>query len=182
MQIGHVVDLSDAWQKGAQKLTFEQRKNLANDPYNLLAVDGPANSQKSDSDAASWLPANKDYRCEYVARQIGVKSKYQLWVTSGEKSSMTNVLSGCPGQKIPADGGAHVTVAAPEPEPTPQPAPTPAPAPAPAAPAPAPTPAPTNTYYANCAAVRAAGAASLYSGQPGYNFKLDRDKDGIACE
>lgn len=49
-------------------------------------------------------------------------------------------------------------------------------------PAPAPTPAPVYTNYANCAAVRAAGAAPLYAGSPGYSRKLDRDGDGIACE
>ena len=37
-------------------------------------------------------------------------------------------------------------------------------------------------YYQNCDAVRAAGKAPLYRGQPGYSTKLDRDKDGIACE
>ena len=39
-----------------------------------------------------------------------------------------------------------------------------------------------NVYYANCDAARAAGAAPLYQGQPGYSTKLDRDRDGIACE
>jgi hypothetical protein len=43
-------------------------------------------------------------------------------------------------------------------------------------------PAPASAYYANCAAVRAAGAAPLYAGQPGYSSKLDGDKDGVACE
>lgn len=37
-------------------------------------------------------------------------------------------------------------------------------------------------YYANCAEVRAAGAAPLYRGQPGYRSGLDRDGDGVACE
>jgi hypothetical protein len=41
---------------------------------------------------------------------------------------------------------------------------------------------PTTTYYANCAAVRAAGAAPIHRGEPGYSRKLDRDGDGIACE
>ena len=36
--------------------------------------------------------------------------------------------------------------------------------------------------YRNCAAARAAGAAPLYRGQPGYTAHLDRDNDGIACE
>ena len=91
----HVVALSDAWQKGAQQLTAEQRKNLANDPRNLQAVDGPTNGQKSDSDAASWLPPNKAYRCTYVSRQIDVKSLYSLWITQAEKEAMQRVLANC---------------------------------------------------------------------------------------
>ncbi|MDK8477786.1 excalibur calcium-binding domain-containing protein [Corynebacterium pseudodiphtheriticum] len=65
-------------------------------------------------------------------------------------------------------------------EPAPAPAPAEAPAPAPA-PAEAPAPAPS-AFYPNCAAARAAGAAPLYRGNPGYSTKLDRDGDGVACE
>jgi hypothetical protein len=111
VQIDHVVALSNAWQTGAQKLNADQRKQLANDPYNLLAVDGSSNEQKSDGDAATWLPASKAYRCAYVARQIGVKQKYSLWVTSSEKSAMATVLSTCPSQKVPqGDGAGNITV------------------------------------------------------------------------
>lgn len=51
-----------------------------------------------------------------------------------------------------------------------------------AAPAPVPEPKQEITYYDNCTAARAAGAAPLYQGEPGYRPALDRDKDGIACE
>lgn len=89
--------------------------------------------------------------------------------------------------------------ATPEPEATPETEATPEPEPAseepteasdapeveeePAAPAPAPQPvrAPTQ-MYSSCAQARAAGAAPLYEGDPGYNPRLDRDKDGVACE
>ncbi|MCA9333188.1 HNH endonuclease [Candidatus Saccharibacteria bacterium] len=103
IQIDHVVALSDAWQKGAQNLSFETRIQLANDPLELLAVDGPANQQKGDSDAASWLPPNKSYRCQYVARQIAVKVKYSLWVTEAEKSAMKRVLNSCKEQVLPIE-------------------------------------------------------------------------------
>ena len=96
IQIDHVVALSDAWQKGAQNLSAETRYEIATDPLNLLAVDGPANNQKSDGDAATWLPSNKKFRCQYVARQISVKYKYHLWVTDAEKQAMKNVLENCP--------------------------------------------------------------------------------------
>jgi hypothetical protein len=96
VQIDHMVALSDAWQKGAQKLTAEERKQLANDPLNLMAADGPANGQKSDSDTSGWLPSNKSFRCEYVSRQIAVKAKYKLWVTQAEHDAMAGVLTSCP--------------------------------------------------------------------------------------
>lgn len=102
VQIDHVVALSDAWQSGAQQLTFDKRVSFANDPLELLAVDGAANQQKSDGDAATWLPANKAFRCQYVARQIAVKKKYRLWVKPAEKDAMARVLSSCPGQRLPA--------------------------------------------------------------------------------
>jgi hypothetical protein len=102
IQIDHVVALSDAWQKGAQQLTPEKRVQLANDPLELLAVDGPSNQQKSDGDAATWLPANKAFRCQYVARQIAVKAAYGLWVTQAEHDAMANILSTCPGQALPS--------------------------------------------------------------------------------
>jgi len=45
-----------------------------------------------------------------------------------------------------------------------------------------PPPAQTNVYYPYCRDARAAGAAPLYRGQPGYRPELDADGDGIACE
>ncbi|SOD73212.1 uncharacterized protein DUF1524 [Jatrophihabitans sp. GAS493] len=101
VQIDHVVALGDSWQTGAQQLSATQRTNLANDPSNLWAVDGPTNAAKGDSDAASWLPPNKAIRCTYVARQVAVKQSYHLWVTAAEKAAMGAVLSGCPGQPLP---------------------------------------------------------------------------------
>ncbi|GGI01600.1 calcium-binding protein [Arthrobacter liuii] len=101
VQIDHVVALSDAWQKGAQQLTTEQRTEFANDPLNLQATDGPTNQQKGDGDAATWLPPAKGFRCEYVARQVSVKARYNLWVTQAEHDAIAGILAGCPGQVAP---------------------------------------------------------------------------------
>lgn len=95
VQIDHVVALSDAWQKGAQGISEQERVTLANDPLNLLASEGQANQDKGDADAATWLPPNKDFRCQYVARQIAVKKKYRLWVTEAEKTAIQGVLRAC---------------------------------------------------------------------------------------
>lgn len=100
VQIDHVVALSNAWVTGAQSISSTARYQLANDPLNLLAVDGPTNGSKSDSDAASFLP-RVSYRCKYVARQLSVKRKYHLWVTSPEKVAMVRVLTTCPKQVLP---------------------------------------------------------------------------------
>lgn len=71
VQIDHVVALQNAWQSGAKDWNARKRMQFANDPYNLLAVDGPANQGKGSASAAYWLPTNASYRCDYVARQIG---------------------------------------------------------------------------------------------------------------
>lgn len=195
VQIDHVVALSDAWQKGAQQLTAEQRTAFANDPLNLQATDGPINQKKGDGDAATWLPPNKAFRCEYVARQISVKATYSLWVTQAEHDAMANILAACTGQLAPREQQAAAAPAPPASappvsaaEPAPvvaAPAPVavvPAPAaPAPVAPAPV-VPAPAAVFYANCAAAKASGAAPILTGQPGYRAGLDRDLDGVACE
>jgi hypothetical protein len=95
VQIDHVVALSNAWQTGAFKLTLAKRTEFANDPDNLLAVQGRLNSQKGDGDAATWLPPLKSYRCTYVSKQIIVKAKYSLWVTAPEKAAMQSILAKC---------------------------------------------------------------------------------------
>jgi hypothetical protein len=95
VQIDHLVALSNAWQTGAFKLTIEKRTQFANDPDNLLAVQGRLNSQKGDGDAATWLPPLKSYRCTYVTKQIAVKAKYGLWVTAPEKAAMKSILAKC---------------------------------------------------------------------------------------
>ncbi|GHA15790.1 hypothetical protein GCM10010372_14450 [Streptomyces tauricus] len=104
VDIDHLVALSDAWQKGAGKWDASKRIALANDPLNLLAVDASRNRSKGDGDTATWLPPHKAYRCTYVARQVAVKKKYELWVTDAEKAAMKKVLATCPGQKLPTGG------------------------------------------------------------------------------
>jgi hypothetical protein len=169
VDIDHVVALSDAWQKGAATWAAGERLALANDPLNLLAVDASANRAKGDADAATWLPPYKAFRCTYVARQVAVKGKYGLWVTTAERDAMTRVLATCPTMVLPGPGFASTVTVPPSSSSQP-------------APAPAPMPPAGTVYYANCTAARAAGAAPIHRGEPGYSTKLDRDGDGIACE
>lgn len=179
VQVDHVVALGDAWQTGAQQWGTARRVDLANDPLNLLAVAGSANQHKGDADAATWLPPNRFYRCAYVARQVAVKARYALWVTPAEHDAIAGVLSRCANQSAPAESGTPGPV---QPMPPTRPASTTHPALPPSRTTTAPPPRPAEVYYTNCAAVRAAGKAPLYRGQPGYRDGLDRDHDGVACE
>ncbi|MEB3021081.1 DUF1524 domain-containing protein [Mycolicibacter sp. MYC098] len=167
VQIDHVVALSDAWQKGAQGWDELTRRNFANDPLNLQATSGPINQQKGDGDAATWLPPNKSYRWDYVARIVAVKAAYGLWVTQAEHDAMARILS--------ADPAASAAGPPPPAEESPPPPPPPA------DPVPFVAP-PGEVYFPNCAAARAAGAAPILAGQPGYRSRLDGDGDGVACE
>lgn len=101
VQIDHVVALHDAWNSGAKNWSVSKRTRFGNDPFNLLAVEGKANQNKSDKHAGKWLPSNKAYQCGYVARQIAIKAKYGLSVAAQEKQGMLRALHYCPGQPLP---------------------------------------------------------------------------------
>jgi hypothetical protein len=101
VDIDHVVALAQAWESGAWQWRFPQRVRFANDPLNLLAVSARANRQKGDREAAAWLPANRSFRCPFIARQIAVKAKYRLSVTPAEKTAMQRVLQRCPDERLP---------------------------------------------------------------------------------
>lgn len=174
VDIDHVVALSDAWQKGAQQWSSAKRVAFANDPLNLLATDASLNRAKGDSDAASWLPPRRASWCGYVARQIAVKRKYELWVTSAEKSAMRRVLNACPRRRLPAPG----------PQPTeasnlgPQPDPTVTPVPSTS------TTRLLDPRFPSCTAARASGYTRIYvrGVDPEYEWYRDADSDGLVCE
>ncbi|MCW2848215.1 MAG: hypothetical protein JWR90_2189 [Marmoricola sp.] len=172
VDIDHVVSLGNAWVTGATGWEIRKRAALANDPLNLLAVDASANRQKGDGDAATWLPSNTAFRCDYVARQVVVKVKYGLWVTPPEKAAIGRILATCPTQRLPTDDSAAPVIS-------------------PVAPnVPARQPSPTvavpegqgRVWFENCDAARAAGAAPVHRGDPGYDSHLDADGDGSGCD
>ena len=173
VQIDHVIALSNAWQTGAAQLTQAQRITFANDPMNLLAVDGRSNAQKGDGDTATWLPANKAFRCSYVARQVSVKATYGLWVTQAERDAMARVLGSCTAEPAVTSGFTPVPVVV-------------------VAPAPAPSGCDPN-YGGGCVPIASDVDCAGGSGNgPEYVrgpvtvigtdiYDLDRDGDGIAC-
>ena len=75
--------------------TGEVRTLFANDPANLLAVEGEANQAKGHADAATWLPPHTAFRCDYVAAQVRVKASYGLWMTPAEHEASARVLETC---------------------------------------------------------------------------------------
>lgn len=94
VQIDHVVPLSYAWQMGASRWPAAQRQRLANDPLNLLPVQGRANSAKGDSGPASWLPPVRSIRCAYAVRFAQVAEKYALPVTAADRTTMLRQCGG----------------------------------------------------------------------------------------
>lgn len=95
-QIDHIVALGNVWISGGSQLDPQARANIANDPINLLAVDGPTNGAKGDSSADAWMPPNEKIHCYYAASQIRVKAKYGLTVTQAEHDALQSAINSCP--------------------------------------------------------------------------------------
>ena len=168
VDVDHVVALGNVWVTGGSGWDIKKRAAIANDPLNLEPVDASTNRQKGDGDAATWLPPNKGYRCAFVARQVTVKEKYGLWVTPPEEAAVRRVLADCPDERVPEDSGAPTSVSLNIQDPYAQSTEDADPD--------------GSVYYTNCDAARAAGAAPVLRGDPGYGPHLDRDGDGSACE
>jgi hypothetical protein len=176
IDIDHVVSLGNAWATGAFGWPIKKRAAFANDPLNLLPTDAGANRQKGDGDAATWLPPNTAFRCEYVSRQVAVKAKYDLWVTAPEKAAIQRVLAPCDGQALTRDRwGASTEVDHNISDPVDA-------TESPAGAATDPSRSAGSVHYDSCDAARAAGAAPVRVGDPGYGAHLDGDGDGTACE
>lgn len=102
IQVDHVVSVENAWQTGARYLAAAQRRNFANDPLNLLAVNASDNLAKSSKDFAEWTPHSVQFICTYGAIQIEVKNKYGLWVTPVEQRALRHALTRCLGREATA--------------------------------------------------------------------------------
>lgn len=95
VQIDHMVPLSWAWKNGASSWSADKRLQFANDPLNLLAVQGSANMSKGDSGPSEWLPSNTAYQCEYLAHFVLVVETYDLTIDERDRSSARRQLAGC---------------------------------------------------------------------------------------
>ncbi|QWW19697.1 HNH endonuclease [Schaalia sp. 19OD2882] len=96
VQVDHVVALADAWRSGAWQWDAATRERFANDPENLLAVDGRANRDKGASSADEWMPPDAAFHCTYARTQIQVKHRWALSVTAAEREALASALLTCP--------------------------------------------------------------------------------------
>ncbi len=174
IDIDHVVALKEAWDSGAWDWSPTARRLFANDVTDsrtLRAVSDDSNRAKSDKDPSNWLPMSS-FVCTYLGDWVSIKVRWNLSMDQSEFGRVRNLLtSECPGLRVPAPTAPPVDVP-------------------PAGSGGAVDSVPSNdagvgggdVYFANCAAARAAGAAPLREGEPGYRTGLDRDRDGVACE
>jgi hypothetical protein len=172
LDIDHLVPLEEAWTSGASSWSVKKRTAYANDlgyAASLIAVSAHENRSKGDDDPTAYLPSSKSDVCAYVRNYIAVKYRWGLSVDPAEKSALkTDLAVSCINPEVTKPGRPNIAALV---------------GTSTTGSAPVRSTAPSSVYYKNCAAVRAAGKAPLYAGQPGYATpRLDRDGDGIACE
>lgn len=95
VQIDHIVPLAAAWDAGAWKWSAQTREAFANDPANLLAVDGPTNSGKGAKTLSQWMPPETGFHCTYVALYVAVIDKYDLAMLDQDKVVAQEKVSAC---------------------------------------------------------------------------------------
>jgi hypothetical protein len=169
--IDHMVPLKEAWDSGAWRWTAGTRQSFANDlgyRHSLIAVSASSNRSKSDRDPAEWLPALA--RCAYAKQWIGVKYRWRLAVDANEKSSLLRVLRSCPRSMVLPSLANRRT----DPNAVPSP---------PVEQQPGSEGSALDPRFDTCGAANAAGFGPYQRGvDPEYEWYIDRDRDGVACE
>jgi hypothetical protein len=96
VQIEHIVPLAYAWDMGARNWTDEMRVRFANDPANLLAIDGQVNQDKGDKQPADWMPPNRAFWCQYAVQFAEVLRGYGLPVDTPSATVLREAAETCP--------------------------------------------------------------------------------------
>ena len=95
VQIDHIVPLAYAWSMGARRWDAVVRQRFANDPANLVAVDGEANQDKSDKQPSRWMPANAAFHCQYATQFVRVARAYGLYLDRASYPVLRKALATC---------------------------------------------------------------------------------------
>ena len=166
--IEHIVARSEAHDSGLCAANDAIRREFASDLLNLTLADPSVNRhQKSDKDAAEWLPDLN--QCWFADRIVQVRLKYELTVDQAEADALGLVLTGCASVEM-------VVVSATE-------SVTPTPTPTPGADVDALALWDDNDNgRITCAEARNHGIAPVHRGHPAYQYMRDADDDGIVCE
>ncbi|WP_458315513.1 HNH endonuclease family protein [Mycolicibacterium brisbanense] len=96
VQIDHIVPLALAWDLGARAWPDDLRLRFANDPANLLAVQGQANQDKGDQEPAHWMPPNHAFWCQYAVAFVAVLRGYGLPVDAPSAAVLREAAGTCP--------------------------------------------------------------------------------------
>ncbi|ARD41709.1 HNH endonuclease family protein [Actinomyces gaoshouyii] len=117
VQIDHVVPLNYLYAHGAWAWDARTRLLVANDPLNLVAVEGKANQSKgacgpatcpigstetgtwSTAVSPGWWPPNDSFRCAYAQRFVSVAAAYRLGLPDADRQALRSTLADC------SDGG-----------------------------------------------------------------------------
>lgn len=155
LDIDHIVARKEAHISGLCHGPLDSKKTFARDSLNLALADARTNRQKSDRDAASWMPAFN--RCWFTRRVVEVREEYQLTIDPVERDTLEHYIYECASFELET---AAVRPANPLHDESPG---------CPAEP------------YPTCVALRAVYPHGVYHTHCAYNPGLDANNDGWIC-
>jgi len=155
LQIEHIIARKEAHLSGLCHRAQAMKEAFASDSLNLALTHARTNRQKSDRDAAEWMPLSN--QCWFVHRIVDVREKYQLTVDSVERDSLEHHIYEC----ASFNWASRVE--------------------RPANPLHDESPGCPIEPYPNCAALREDYPHGVYRTHCAYNERLDRYRDGWIC-
>ena len=102
MDLDHVIPRMYAHTHGGDRWMPEMKLQFSNDPLNLILVERREIRRKRDRGPSRYLP-REEFQCEYVMLWNQISEKYNLQLSTRDRSAISRILESCSENESPLE-------------------------------------------------------------------------------
>ena len=102
LEVDHIIPRMYAHTHGGDRWTPEKKLAFANDPLNIMLIDRREIRRKRDRGPSRYLPRD-EFQCEYINLWDQISEKYDLQLSTTDRSTISRLNSDCSEANLPKD-------------------------------------------------------------------------------
>ena len=102
LEVDHIIPRMYAHTHGGDRWTLEKKLAFANDPLNIMLIDRREIRRKRDRGPSRYRPRD-EFQCEYINLWNQISEKYNLQLSTSDRSTISRLNSDCSEANLPKD-------------------------------------------------------------------------------